>query len=938
MKDSSPREAFVLRLGLIGAGAVVLQTTLNLWFGGMPESHPSTLLVCFAAWALGMSLLFLAALPRPDSRWSLAILASLVFALLLLGYTQMLAAAPLTTYHTDNEMISQFAAEVLRRGQNPYEWNFSDMLRVLRDAGPSFTPFLDGAMQNRLTYPALPPMLLLAFGTVGLGQPRTVSLVFHILLLVLVFAGSRKEIRPLVLLPLFILSELGPFTFGGVQDIVWSALLVGVILVWPRPVWRAVLFGVAASFRQQPWFVVPFLAISMWNEPDDRRVRLKRIGAFLGISAGVFLAINLPFLLWDARAWALGALEPVYAQFDVISLGVSALTQSGLLTLPREAYTVLQATSYAAMLVIHWRHTRQVGRAFWIFPAIFFWFYYRSLPNYWIYWLPPLLVAVSRNWSAYDVPHASAEVRTEPAHTKPLFLPQFRRAYVTGALVACFMLPGVAGVLYGAAARPSVQITYAVPFHTIEYGQSLIDRLTVHVVNLSDVPLAPRFSIQRATLVQAVPWRIASGPETLRPGESGDYAITADDVPVRGLPAAGGGQIVMTDAGGDYALRAILDIPPESTFSDPDAIRNPGFTYWGTDGQAPDGWALQVSFPNGASAALGSVQGQVALAMQLRTSPDAGAPAAARLSQSISFPAPFAIWVHPDRTLQDPTRDAYGIQVDDGARKLWILFGDSNRQSLQADGSALVAMRAPIGAWSRQTIDLAAIYSALNWPLPPRSIRDDNNLEFPVRQIQLSLISVSDSQSETVRWFGPIEQSRPGSVNTSVQQALDHPDAYYVDRGDEYLRERNTALAEQAYLRALAYNNGNPDAYFGLAESRFWSGSYPAAIDAYSASLALDYARPDLAEKGIGWAEYNLGQFAEARQHFQQALHLKPDLADAYNGLGWTELELRDCTSAVSSLEIASQLDPAMANAAARIQLCQASGAPPAAPPLGPSK
>jgi uncharacterized membrane protein len=38
------------------------------------------------------------------------------------------------------------------------------------------------------------------------------------------------------------------------------------VLVWQRPTLRAVLFGLACAYRQQPWLVAPFLLICIWNE------------------------------------------------------------------------------------------------------------------------------------------------------------------------------------------------------------------------------------------------------------------------------------------------------------------------------------------------------------------------------------------------------------------------------------------------------------------------------------------------------------------------------------------------------------------------------------------------------------------------------------------------------------------------------------------------
>ncbi|MDE3090911.1 MAG: tetratricopeptide repeat protein [Chloroflexota bacterium] len=435
----------------------------------------------------------------------------------------------------------------MKRGENPYAWNFSDMLRVFRDAGLSFTPFLDGAAQNRVTYPALPILTVLGFNLIGIGQVRIISLVFQILLLVLIFVGTPQRFRTVLVLPLFLLKEFVPFSLGGIQDVVWSALLVGMILAWKHRLLRAVLFGLACAYRQQPWFVAPFLLIDMWHQPGSVRMRWRQIVCFLGISLGTFMAINLPFIVWDPIAWALGAFEPAYARFDVVSAGLGALTQHGLAPFPREFYTVLQISSYLIMLIVYWRHARAIGQAFWIFPGIFFWVYYRGLPNYWIYWIPPLLVAMIR--------HRANDGELLSFSSRP------STWIATVALTTPLLLANLIGGFALFQLNPPVQVCCALPLEAFAYGRSLVDRIQITVTNSSQDVLLPRFSAQRDGTVQALPWAIESGPEHLAPGESASYIITANQLPAKTFAWSTGGQIVLTDAGGNYWLRAVLTIP-----------------------------------------------------------------------------------------------------------------------------------------------------------------------------------------------------------------------------------------------------------------------------------------------------------------------------------------------------------------------------------------
>ncbi len=533
---------FVLRIGLVGTGISLFTVGVGLWESGWPAQQPLHLGLSYAAWLAGIILFILALVTDVDARASWCILIGLIGVQLGYAYLQQLNYSPLTTNHTDNEMIAEFAAQALKRGQNPYEWNFTDIFRVYRDTGVLATPFLDGATQNRVTHPILSTLLIWIFGLGGMGQARTVSLVFHLILLCLLFCSAPPNIRPIILLPLFILREFIFFTLGGVQDVVWSALLVGVVFAWQHPARRAVLFGLAASFRQQPWFVAPFLLVQMWNEPGTRPERYQRVIYFVTVSIGVFGLINLPFILWNPRAWLLGTFEPSYAQFNIYCQGLGAISQYGLAHLPRIFYTFLQFSALLIMLLIHWRHPQLVGQAFWIFPGIFFWLYYRALASYWIYWIPPLLLALTR--------HLNKDKFNPTELLAPR--PGLPRTVAFSALVLGINL--FLGIFF-LLREPLVKInldTY--------YGEGLIDRFAVSVSNQSAKTIAPRFAVQSAPGIQALPWTIESGPEQLAPGTSGKYVISAKGFPHKTFVPWLGGQIVLTDAGGDYRMRAVLPI------------------------------------------------------------------------------------------------------------------------------------------------------------------------------------------------------------------------------------------------------------------------------------------------------------------------------------------------------------------------------------------
>ncbi len=946
-KTGSIGQLDLLRIGLLGVAAVSFKAGADLWAQGQPALYPLALLASFVAWAGGVAAGVLALTTRPPhwSRW--LILGTLLFAQLAYAHLGNLNAAPLVVNRTDNEMIARFAVETLLRGENPYTWNYTDILRVFGDRGVNVTPFLDGAFQYRLTYPALPTLLLAGFRWLGIADVRAVSLLFQLLLLLFLFTGAPERLRPVVLLPLFLLKDLVFMTANGVQDVVWSVLLCAMILCWKRPTWRAVFFGLAAAYRQQPWIVAPFLLIELWNEPGAPGARWRRLAWFVAVGGAVFLFVNLPFIVWDPRSWWLGALEPAYARFNSYGWGLAALSSFGLVDLPRSFYTLLQLSSLVALATIHWRHPRMVGQAFWLFPALFFWLYYRSLANYWVYWLPPLLLAVTAGMTEpifKAAGRAGAERRIETkapmataraasnrtcGPTRPALAGIFQVEQATAppawrGTLAVLLLLAVANGLAGLALvlrPPAVAVDVDLPLEVIDYGNQLVTRLQVDVTNNGEQPLEPRFAVQHDPGVQALPWQIERGPRQLLPGQSARYTIDAR-VPVRAFPVERGGQLVVSAASLDYAQRAVATIPAETSFARPDWIVNPRYTVWPRDGAVPEGWELSAA--NGtATARLDHVAGQTALLLYLVRDSDAVESADLRLSQTIVVPAMFDAWVYPLLPADTSCQQGMGFEFDDGALVLRVLVGGDEPLTRQDGTTACVILPAPLGRWSRQTIDLPALYARFDWPLPPVTPRYCNGLDYAAVQTRMSLLVALYSRTLALGTFGPLEQDE-GAVSTAaeVERTFARPDVYYVALGDAYRQQRNHDLARSAYERALTYNALSAEAHFGLAEADFWLGDWPGALVAFETSIRYGYYQPALAYRGIGWACYNLGQDEAASAAFEQALQLAPQLADAHNGLGWLALRQGRCEQARGHFERALELAPGFSEAQTGLERC----------------
>lgn len=798
----------VLRLGLAGAALVLYELAFRLWVTAAPFRGPLEAMPCFAVWALGTgaAVLALVRAPRPGLRWLVLVVA--VLSLWGHAWATFQVSAPLASDRPDDAMRAELSAQALRHGVNPYSQDYSDGPRVFRDRGRLLTRRLDGSPESRLTAPALPTLTLAALDMLGLGTPLILGVLSHTLLLVLVFRGAPVAWQPVVLFPLLAARDLAHSTLSGSGDVVWTTLLVGVALAWRRPRLAAILFGAAGAWAQPVWLALPFVSVWLLGRGVTR---------FISLAVVTFLAINLPFIVWGPEAWWLGVTAPLHGSLDLVSDGLGALSQYGLVGLPRRFYTLLQATSLIALVLIHWRCRATIGQAFWIFPAVVGWLSSRSVDGEWMFWLAPMIVALVRS-GAEDRPPA------------PAGGPAWRLATAGGAVALAAL------ILFGAWAwrEPTlIGLASVTPLEVSNDGR--VFGATVEVTNASTRTLAPRFAAQQTTS-RPLPWTIVSGPETLAPGASARYVVQAR----RWVEAVTrqGGQLVLTDALGNNTVRTILAVPADPTLVNPDLPLNADFSRWLRDRGVPYGWELDGP----TTARLTTLDGRTALALSAR---GAGPTVSARVAQRVTVPSRFAIWVRPPGAPVPGTR--YGLELDDGRHVLHVGFvptGTSPPSSLpKEDGRprGSVVLAATPGVWSRHRIDVAALWAQRGWDLPPPSRRTVHGVQYATGQAWLSLV-VSAPGREAEGVFGAIEVE-PRPIREVVAAALERPAAYWLALGEDRYRQRNWAAARRAFERAVAADNRNADAYNAVGWSILAAGVADGHDLCFEAEIYFELAR-----------------------------------------------------------------------------------------------
>ena len=218
------------------------------------------------------------------------------------GYTDAYAAMH------DGALQMEIALDYLQEGTNPYAADYSrtplrfyGMTGADVPANPALTYFVYLPGYLLLSFPAF---TVLDAANVFYDQ-RLIYLAFYLLLVLTLPALVRRPTSQFTLIAALGLNPLltGPVLIG-MNDVVVLALLalMGVTLT-RRRLWLAtILFALACTLKQSAWFLAPFYLLLLFSLlPSEQRK--KRMAQHVAVMAALFLAVVLPFFLWNPPAF-----------------------------------------------------------------------------------------------------------------------------------------------------------------------------------------------------------------------------------------------------------------------------------------------------------------------------------------------------------------------------------------------------------------------------------------------------------------------------------------------------------------------------------------------------------------------------------------------------------------------------------------------------------
>jgi hypothetical protein len=414
------------------------------------ESLISFLLLAGSLWAIWMALrpqkLKLHSVQRQPRRWQqsalLLIIVEAVIGSFLFGYIIGMCFLP-PMMANDGTSLDTNAAILLTQGRNPYtDSSIIEVANRFAIQATWTTPLREGQFANRIdypsmeeirsvfatdlkagqapefeskvSYPALSFLILVPFALLKDYNVLPFFVLSYVLLVAIAWKMAHSQLRPWVLLLALANIPMWSSVYGSNLDIFITLLIVLAWLLRNSRWSSALFFGLALAGKQTAWFLIPFYLILTY-----RQYGWKEALGRMSIAGGVFLLINLPFMLWNFHAWLAGIMAPVADPMFPMGVGIITLSTTHLLPyLPTWLYTSLEAGAMLAMFVCYWSLCRKRPQAALLFAMLPLFLAWRSLPSYFYCIAYPifiLLVHSARGKVALRVPQLPALARPQPA-------------------------------------------------------------------------------------------------------------------------------------------------------------------------------------------------------------------------------------------------------------------------------------------------------------------------------------------------------------------------------------------------------------------------------------------------------------------------------------------------------------------------------------------
>jgi len=624
-------------------------------------------------------------------------------------------------YTTDTIVGTYMGVLKVLQLQSPYSFSIKPLMDSLGFSSSYYTPGVNGAFDFHLAYPSLSFLSLVPFYLAGMHDLRDAVFLFHIVSVLLIFGLAPPRLKSVSMVPF----GLFPFLIAGSwTDSVWAFFLVLTAILWyQRPKASWVTLGLSVAVKQVAVVIAPFLLIRLWHERTESRPR--SLGTAFGLMVIGFLVPNLPFMIASPSAWWADIVAPYLPNSPAQvpgGVGLSNILLDLGIALPSSFYLVTMLGASSLLLYSYARHYRGLNSLVFAFPVLIFFFYYRSFPNYMLYWMFPLALDICllggpniRLFLATGL----ARLSWRPS-TLTMLRPLGKR--LTPSLVMLLVLTtsiaGVSGAYVSQVATPKLQIQVNSTADPDSIGAATL--INVTLTNLLFTSVHPNFFAKFSPLPYY--WTYNSTGDLSGRSERA-YLISAPDA-YSAIPAGDTFHVIVYDnltdqlLGESSASLANIPIP---------RVVNPGLKWWVLDQsiarKAPFGWKFTMANVDSKTSGIGplGVNGTGGVAFTLNYTSAGGPLQQIVMWQRLLFNSTkIGLGLNQALNTDPTTKSMLLASITDGTHAIYYILSSKTSQQITTRYSTNVTVIVPItvSQWTIITLDPQSLWNFQSWGMP----------------------------------------------------------------------------------------------------------------------------------------------------------------------------------------------------------------------------
>jgi hypothetical protein len=256
-----------------------------------------------------------------------------------------------------------------------------ELEEVWKDA-INYNDIVPDEFESKLNYPTGSIVLSAPFFLAGLDDMSIIGILWILPILIYVVFKAPRHLRIILAVAILVSIELwNSLIDGGAGVFILPFMLLAWIL-WKKHLLLSALFmGLAISMKQVAWFFLIFYIILIL-----RTMGLKKLLGVMAIVSGVFLAINLPFILDDPELWISSIFAPVIDNLFPFGIGIVSFVTAGFIEIQSPVvFAVMEITILVCAVIWYFYYCPRYPYTGLILAVIPLFFAWRSLPAYFLY-------------------------------------------------------------------------------------------------------------------------------------------------------------------------------------------------------------------------------------------------------------------------------------------------------------------------------------------------------------------------------------------------------------------------------------------------------------------------------------------------------------------------------------------------------------------------